>query len=43
MIGFAIGAVLLVIVILLEDGLDLGALEIKKEIIAAEREKIFYK
>lgn len=32
MIGFAIAAVILIFVILLEDRVDLGALEVKKEI-----------
>lgn len=32
MIGFAIAAVLLLIVILLEDRMDLGAIEVKKEV-----------
>lgn len=32
MIGFAIAAVLLLIVILLEDRMDLGAIDVKKEV-----------
>lgn len=32
MIGFAIAAVILLIVILLEDRVDLGAIEVKKEV-----------